>query len=322
MVTIVAMSVAMTTVRRTAVLLMAVTVTLLTVLACGGSVTGPSESGVGARNPDKLVFAAVPSEESGSLELKYAAIIQLLGKETGKQVELLRVTNYAAVIEGQRAGTIDIAQYGPLAYVLAKKRGADITAISAQVDKKGAIPGYQAYGITKAGSPIASLAEFAGKKVCFVDPNSTSGYLYPMAGLLRVGVRPQQDLTPIFAGGHDASVLAVASGQCDAGFSIGVMVGRLIEKGRIKPGEIATVWKSETIPGSPVAVSNDLTPELRKKITQAFQQKANVDFLQVNGFCQGKCVFDGWGYVPVQDAFYDGVRKVCDITHNKACNES
>ena len=74
------------------------------------------------------------------------------------------------------------------------------------------------------------------------------------------------------------------------------------------------VWKSEEIPGSPVAVSDDLTPALQKKITDAFQQKANTDYMKAHGFCKGDgdCLPDGgWGYVKV-DAAYDSVREVCD----------
>jgi hypothetical protein len=61
-----------------------------------------------------------------------------------------------------------------------------------------------------ADSPITDLAGCAGRTVCFVDPNSTSGYLYPTAGLIEAGVDPVNGLTRTFAGGHDASALAVA----------------------------------------------------------------------------------------------------------------
>ena len=52
----------------------------------------------------------------------------------------------------------------------------------------------------------------AGKKVCFVDPSSTSGYLFPSYNLLKAGVDPKTDVTPVFAGKHDVSVQKVAAG--------------------------------------------------------------------------------------------------------------
>lgn len=315
--------------RRSPVLGLLAAAALLVLAACGQSAGAPGGSGSGPRDPDELVFAAVPSEESASLQQGYEAILKLLEKRTGKAVRFLNATDYAAVIEGQRAGKIDIAQYGPFSYVLATRQGAQVTPLAAQVDGPEENPGYKSYGITKTGSPIRGLADFRGKKVCFVDPASTSGYLYPSAGLLEAGINPETDITPVFAGGHDASVLAVQSGQCAAGFAYDTMVdSQLIQKGTIRPGEIAVVWKSETIPGSPVAISDDLAPELKQTITQVFEEQANVDYLRANGFCTGECQLgltgdeNSWGYKAVDDALYNGVRKVCDVTKVKSCVEA
>lgn len=295
----------------------------LTLAGCGES--AGSASG-GSANPDTLVFAAVPSEESASLRQDYKAVLDMLAKETGKKIEFRQATDYAAVIEGQLSGQIQIAQYGPLSYVLAKTKGADITAVGAQLDEKGGQPGYRSYAITKAGSPITSLQQMAGKKVCFVDPNSTSGYLYPSAGLIGAGVPVPQGVQPVYAGGHDSSTLEVKDGRCDAGFAYDTMVDRqLVAKGQLKPGEIRTIWKSDIIPGSPVAISNTLSPELRTALTNAFQQKANADALQAGGYCQGECrVGDegAWGYAGVDDRFYDPIRKVCETTKNENCTKS
>jgi phosphonate transport system substrate-binding protein len=300
-------------------------------VACGSSAadsTAAAGAGGGgdSRNPDALVFAAVPSEESTSLEQSYKSVMSLLEKETGKKITFQKATDYAAIIEGQRSGKIDIAQYGPFSYVLARNSGVQTTPIAAQVKKKGDKPGYQSYAITKSSSPIGDLAGFKGKKICFVDPNSTSGYLYPRAGLLAAGIDPDKDVKAVMAGGHDASALAVASGQCDAGFAQDSMVDfTLLDKGQVKPGDLKTVWKSEVIAGSPVAISNDLDAALRQKITAAFAEKANADYLTQAGICTGKCqVGDGgsWGYAPVDDSVYNGVRKVCEVTKDPKCVKS
>ena len=271
------------------------------------------------------MFAAVPSEESTSLQQSFQAVIALLERETGATIQFQNATDYAAVIEGMRAGQIDIAMFGPFSYVLAKNQDPGIAAVAAIIDEQGAEPGYQSYGITAADSGITDLAGFAGKTVCFVDPNSTSGYLYPTAGLIEAGIDPETGITPVFAGGHDASALAVASGQCDAGFAYDAIVDtQLIESGQLQPGQLRTVWKSETIAGSPVAVASDVSPELRQTIGDALVQEANVDYLAANGFCASAddCEVGeegSWGYAPVDDSFYDGVRRVCDVTKAESC---
>jgi phosphonate transport system substrate-binding protein len=302
-------------------------VSTLVLSACGASAANGSGDSAAGRDPDVLVFAAVPSENAQSLQQAYQPIIAMLEKETGKQVRFQSATDYAAVIEAQRTDKVDIAQYGPLSYVLARNSGVKATPIAAQTLTKGAQPGYRSYAITRAGSPIHSIADLKGKKVCFVDPNSTSGYLYPKAALLDAGIDPAKDITPVMTGGHDASVLAVASGQCDAGFAEDSMVDHiLIDKGQLKPGQVTTIWKSDVIAGSPVAISDDLSPDLKAKITEAFQTKANVDYLNANGFCSTTCKAaddaGDWGYAKVDDAFYDGVRTVCATTKDKQCTAS
>lgn len=310
--------------KRTIGLLASSAAALLVVSACGQSGAADS-AGSGSRNPDTLVFAAVPSEESDSLQAGFDPIIAMIEKETGKTIEFQNATDYAAVIEGMRAGKVDIAQFGPFSYVLARNQGAQVTPVGAQVDGPDEEPGYQSYGIAQAGSPITDLAGYRGKKVCFVDPSSTSGYLYPTAGLLEAGIDLTKDIEPIFAGGHDASVLAVKSGQCDAGFAYDSMVDtQLIEKGSLQPGEITTLWKSETIPGSPLAIADDLDPELKNTLIGLITEQANVDYLKANGFCSGDCKLgdeESWGYKAVDDALYNGVRKVCDVTKNKSCTQ-
>lgn len=307
--------------RRTAGRL-AAAAAILTLAACGQSAAPGADAGAGA----PLVFAAVPSEESTTLQQSYDSIIAMLEKETGRTIEFQTATDYAAVIEGMNAGQIDFANFGPFSYVLAKNQNDGITAVAAAVDEKGGEPGYKSYGIVPAGSDITDLAGFAGRTVCFVDPASTSGYLYPTAGLLEAGIKPEAGgLKQTFAGGHDASVLAVASGQCEAGFAYDTMVDvELVESGQIQPGQITTVWKSETIAGSPVAVAGDVDEQTRTQIAEAFATKANVDYLTENGFCESvqTCQVGeegGWGFVAVDDALFDGVRKVCEVTKAESC---
>ncbi|KAA5837232.1 phosphate/phosphite/phosphonate ABC transporter substrate-binding protein [Saccharopolyspora hirsuta] len=303
---------------------------LLAVLACavlplGLTACGPSAAsdGGGARNPDELVFASIPSEDSTSLEQEFKPLVDMLAKETGKKIRVEKATDYAAVIEGQRTGKIDIAMYGPLSYVVARNSGVRITPLGAQVETPGTAPGYRSYGLVRADSPIQRIEDFRGKQVCFVDPNSTSGYLYPKAALSTAGIDVERDVRPVLAGGHDASALGVQSGQCEAGFAYDAMVDKLLpEKGGIKPGELRVVWRSELIPGSPGAISDDLDPALREKVAEAFRTKANADYLRANGFCTDKCDIGGyWGFVPADDATFDSVRQVCQVTRDKQCVE-
>jgi phosphonate transport system substrate-binding protein len=276
---------------RTHRIIVAFIAALAAVLITSGCSQNAASDGAGGKSSDPhvLIFAGVPSSRFISLQQHHQPVIGMLEKETGLTIRLKTGTDYAAVIQELREGKIDIAALGPYNYVLAKQQGAPITAVAARVDEKGGAPAYRSYGITWAGSPISTLADFRGKRICFVDRKSTSGYFYPRVALRALGIEPETDTIQIFEGQHDAVVLAVANHQCDAGFALERVVDReLIAEGRLQPGQITTVWKSDAIPGPPLVISDRLPSALRQRLTAALQGKANADYLRANGYCQGK----------------------------------
>lgn len=298
--------------------------------------------------PDKITFGAVPAEAASSLEADFETTRQILEAELGIEIDFFQASDYAGVIEGIIANRVDVAQFGGFSYVIATNNGADVSVAGVMTDGPDIEPGYRSYAITQPGSGIESIEDFAGKNICFVDPGSTSGFLFPSEGLLSVGLDPSEtstDINPTFAGGHDASALTVASGDCDAGFAYDSMVTQqLIESGDLKgvidtaedgaetrneaDAELEIIWKSQTISGAPMAISNQLPASFVEAFQEVITTKVNLDWALANGFCTGtaednNCSFadeeDTWGFVAKDDAFYDGIRQVCEITQASKC---
>ncbi len=163
-----------------------------------------------------------------------------------------------------------------------------------------------------------------------MDPGSTSGFLYPSAGLIEAGVVESgteqavaAGVNPVYAGGHDASALAIAAGDCDAGFAFDTMVDEtMIASGDLEEGELKKVWESETIAGSLFVASNSLGADVVDRLRAIFVDKANADHMRGAGLCEGECrITDerAWGVVPATDADYEGVREVCALTESDKC---
>lgn len=298
-----------------------------TILGTGALASCGSSSGGGAAAGKKeIVFAAVPAENSQSLAQTFEPLVKLIEKVTGAKVKFQNASDYAAVIEGQRAGKIDIASYGPFSYVLAKDGGVPIEAVVAPVDKEGDKPSYTSLCYTRPDSGITSLKDLKGKKVAFVDKASTSGYLVPMKGLMDEGLTIDKDLTPVLAGGHDASLLALASGEVDAAFAHDSMLTTLTGSGQVKKDALKPVWESDAIPEDPIALNTKtLGADLVKKVTDALQNKANKPALVKDGVCSSEkeCVLPEeteWGYVAVNDKDYQPIRDICTSTKADACS--
>lgn len=299
------------------------TAALLLVGAAAGCASDDASSGGG----DALTLAAIPAEQNVDPTVSYENLAKLIEEKTGRDVNVVRSTDYNAVIEGMVSGKIDIAEFGPLSYVLAVNNGAKITPVASTIEK-GMPPTYQSYGIVGKDSEITSLEGFKGKKVCFVDPSSTSGYLFPSAALLAKGIDPKKDVKPVMAGGHDNSVTSVASGTCDAGFAFDNMVDHtLIDKNVIKAGDVKVVWKSDPIPNDPIAIRSDLPDDVKQKLTDALSKDATVDSLVKLGICAkaDDCAITSdpavWGLAPVEDKVFDSVREVCEATKNSSCTK-
>lgn len=51
----------------------------------------------------------------------------------------------------------------------------------------------------------------------------------------------------------------------------------------------------------PIAISDDLSPDLKRIIAEAIQEKANIDYLKEQGLCSGDCAIGeegSWGPPP------------------------
>lgn len=295
----------------------------LALSACGGSGDGGDTKDPAGK--DTYVLASVPSEDAAGLQSQFEKVIQVLEEETGKKWEFKEATDYAAVIEGQRAGQIDVASYGPFSYKIAKDSGVPIEPVGAMIDGPDEEPGYTSMLWAKKDSGIDKIEDLKGKKVCFVEPASTSGYLYPSSGLLEVGLDPQKDITPVMAGSHDGSLLTLNQGGCDAGFAFDSMMDQLNEAGSIKKDEYTMVWESPVIMGSPIAMNIEtIDKETQEKVKTTLNEKINKTALVEAGVCPSeddcKLPEDSWGFKEVTDKDYDGIRKVCEVTKAEACN--
>ncbi|MCD2440804.1 phosphate/phosphite/phosphonate ABC transporter substrate-binding protein [Agromyces sp. SYSU K20354] len=264
-----------------------------------------------AVDENTLVFGVVP--DSVDTETNYQPLMDYLAQETGKNVEYHESTDYAALIEAAVAGKIDVASFSGFTYVTATNNGAEITPISSIVTAEGQEPGYFSQAIVPAGSDITDLAGFEGKKVCFVDPSSTSGYLFPSYNLLNEGIDPEADVTPVFAGKHDVSVTKVGEGvECEAGFA---------EDSEVAKSDRVEIVAETMVPGAPIVVSNTLPEELAAQITDVLGE-VTIDDIIAAGITSADS--DGFRSVffetkPVDDAYYDTIRDICEKTDAEQC---
>src|SRR5262245_11558660 len=85
----------------------------------------------------ELTFAVVPAENASGVTERWTPFVNYLSKELGVKVTLRIANDYAAVIEGQRAGNIHIASYGSASFARARLTGLKTDAFANDINADG-----------------------------------------------------------------------------------------------------------------------------------------------------------------------------------------
>lgn len=107
----------------------------------------------------------------------------------------------------------------------------------------------------------------AGTTVSFVEQTSASGYIFPATVFAVAGLNPETDIDPVFAGSHDASVIAVCTGQATVGVSFDDARSITVSDCDVASEVVVFAYGPE-IPNDGVAVSGDLPDDLKEAIQQ------------------------------------------------------
>jgi len=256
-----------------------------------------------ARGEGVLNVGLVPAEDPRVIVSDNQALLEHLHKSLQMEVKPFVATDYNGVIEALRAKKLDLALLGPFSYVLANTvAGVEAFGLM-ETQKQG--PTYHSVIIARKDHGIHSLKDLPGKTFAFVDPSSTSGHLFPKAGLIKAGYNPDTMFSRvIFSGGHDASAIAVQNGKVDAAAIADALLEPAYARGMLKKDEVVVIWTSEPIPGAPAAYRNDLPADLKARIRESFAQIQNMP----------------WGpnttikrFVPVDDKAYDVIRETAKL---------
>lgn len=225
-------------------------------------------------NPVKLYFT--PSVDSATIASNSQVFLRFLEKETGLIFKTGIPTNYIAVVEAFGSKRADIGVMNSFGYLMAHdKYGASA---KLRVLRYGH-DYYQGQIIARADGDIKSIKDLDGKKMAFVDPSSTSGYMFPLKMMKDAGVTPG-NMT--FANKHDNVVIMLYQGQVQAGATY---YSEPDEKGNIRDArarvktqfpdveeKIKIVAITDKIPNDPFVFRKDLPPEITSKFISAVKK--------------------------------------------------
>ena len=226
----------------------------------------------------------------------------------------LRVANdYAAVIEGQRAGNIHIAYYGPASFSRALMTGVKTDAFVIDVNSDGT-KGYYSVFYVRADSPFQKIEDLKARTWAWsirTRPRATTCRFVWTSG----------DRTPahifgkvLITGSHENAVIAVAdktvdvcanwwNADDDSTLTRHAEQGHAEERRRLadEKDDFRIIRKSDLIINSPYAYLADLPDDLKAAIAKAFLDAAAKDKVDYDRLSDGK----NRPWEPVTNADYD-----------------
>jgi phosphonate transport system substrate-binding protein len=198
----------------------------------------------------------------------FKPLFDAITADSGLHFSLRVGSSYSAVVEAMKGGLIEIAWFGPVAYVQAREAGAaELLAVSVRDGESS----YYAGIFVRANAPIKTLVDLRGRRMSFGDINSTSSFSYQVAMLLEAGLDPARDLSELrITGSHAASLAALSSQLVDAACLSFNSYLRAVDAGSVRAEDYRVLARSEAIPNPPLAMSTALPKAIKQQLKTAF----------------------------------------------------
>ncbi|MEO1770093.1 phosphate/phosphite/phosphonate ABC transporter substrate-binding protein [Candidatus Enterococcus ferrettii] len=260
-------------------------------LLCGTTLAimtgcGNDQSATAADEVDKLTIVQMPDETNPDAGTKNDEFRKDMEKELGIEIEELEGAEYSVGIEAMKAGKLDVLLVTPMSYYQAKKvAGVEPLVTTTSMGEK---PYRTVFIVNKDDKETQSLEDLKGKTFAFVDPASSSGYMFPKSKLVNeLDLDPDQLENPdyffktvAYSGKHDSSIMGVIKGDYEAAAVAEQIIPQLVEAGMMKEDDIRIVGETDVIPNACFVIRADLPQEMKDKIKGFYLNYENGDYFE------------------------------------------
>ncbi len=252
----------------------------------------------------EIRIAFIPLENPEKLISNVKPAMNFLEKEMGLKVRYFITLNYSAAVEAMISNKADVSFMSPLPYVLAN-RHSGVEAVLGEI--YGGKPYYYSRIFVRKDSGIKNLSDLKGKTIAYVDPISSSGFMYPhdifvRSGLAKGGLeKPEGGFfrRVYFAGGDQQTISSLVGGFVDAA-GVSQYAVNLLRPGQ--RDQIIAISQSARIPSHNVVVRKGLSAQIKEKFIAAMM-KMN----QPKHRALLRLLYGTHGYIRISPAHYQSV---------------
>ena len=249
---------------------------LSTVLCLDASLSAQAET---------FTFTAIPDADASRLQERFDKVADYLSAELGVEVKYIPVKSYAAAITAFKNNKVQLAWFGGLSGVQARRLVVNSEAIAQGYEDqlfKTYFIAHHSTGLTEAD---AFPADIQGKTFTFGSKGSTSGRLMPEFHIReQFNMAPEQAFARVgFSGDHSQTIAQVQAGAYQVG-AVNYQVWETeLASGKIDPSKVSVIWRTPTYPDYQWTIRGDVDARygdnFKARVTQALLNMTDPDLL-------------------------------------------
>lgn len=255
-----------------------------TVLFMSGC-TNSSASDTQKEELTRLTIAQMPDEGNENAGTKNEAFRSALAEELGIDVEEMEGTEYSVGIEAMKAGKLDVMLVSPMSYYQAKQV-ADIEPLVTTTTTENTIPYTTQFIVSGTNDDISELKDLKGETFAFVDPSSSSGYMFPKAKLINdLSLDTDQLENPgyyfesvAYSGSHDSSVMGVVNGDYAGAAVAGQVIEKMVSGNVIDKDAVKVIAETDVIPSACYIMRADLPEETKQQLKDFYTSYTDSEY--------------------------------------------
>ncbi|HET8801327.1 MAG TPA: putative selenate ABC transporter substrate-binding protein [Marinobacter sp.] len=265
-----------------------------------------------AASAETFVFTAIPDEDETKLVERFRGVADYLSEQLDVEVRYIPVKSYAAAVSAFRNNQVQLAWFGGLSGVQARRLVPGSEAIAQGVEDQA----FQTYFIANTSTNIEPAEELAsleeelrGKTFTFGSKGSTSGRLMPEFYIRETfGEQPEDFFSRVgFSGNHTRTLRLVEAGTYEVGALNFQVWQKELENGNINTDEVQVIWETPPYP--------DYQWTIRAGVDERFGEgfKARVTEALLN--LDDKALLESFprsGFIPASNADYEPIRNTAE----------
>ncbi len=229
---------------------------------------------------DAFVFTAIPDEDESRLHSRFDKVAGYLADELGVEVRYVPVKSYAAAVTAFRNDQVQLAWFGGLSGVQARRLVPGSRAIAQGEEDLAFVTYFIAHSSTGLTESVDFPEAIAGLTFTFGSKGSTSGRLMPEFHIReRLGAAPDDVFSRVgFSGDHSRTIALVQSGA----YAVGAVNFKVWENeavaGNIDSTRVSIIWRTPPYPDYQWTIRGGLD----RRFGAGFKDKVKNALLNLN----------------------------------------